>query len=327
MRASSLLVEPSHSLVQQAIQDPLLPGWEQQLRYRPETTLQRNHAVNLDGFGVGWYADSRANRERSGEPAVIIDESAADKYITNPKLAVLGNKVHSNVIFAHIRAKTDGMTSPKDSHPFLYNNILFMHNGGIAQKESLADMLSADCLKKLVKGLTDTEIAGAFFANRLIGDVCNRTDFRREELENSMMQTIDAIKGLDEGSCNGSSLNLAATDGKTVIATRYRTCVEDDPPSLYFAIDNAGGIWIASEPLDEGMDRDEGRGPWTLLAKDEMLSFDTTSGVLALRCLSFACHEERIHRRHKELTHSNYTPAAAATGVLALATYVAVKTR
>ena len=89
IQAAELLFVPSHGLVQQAIRPPILPGWDRQLKFRADATLERNHPENLDGFGVGWYERSgsgalEAKRERSGAPAV--DDGGAP----HPTLARVG---------------------------------------------------------------------------------------------------------------------------------------------------------------------------------------------------------------------------------------------
>ena len=45
-----------------------------------------------------------------------------------------------------------------------------------------------------------------------------------------------------------SSFNLALTDGKSIICTRYINSDDEDPPSLYIKQQN-GQVYIASEPL------------------------------------------------------------------------------
>ena len=111
------------------------------------------------------------------------------------------------------------------------------------------------------------------------------------------------LKGID------SSLNFAVGDGQHVVATRYRTSADEEPPSLYYALDMAGeeggdeeqkptnrgpNLWVASEPLDGSTS--DGPRTWHLLAKDQMISFDSDTGVAAFHCLSKACEAELEYR-------------------------------
>lgn len=83
-----------------------------------------------------------------------------------------------------------------------------------------------------------------------------------------------------------SSLNLAVSDGRTVVATRYRSCLFQEPPSLYLNVDGVekGVLYFASEPLDR-------TDAWELLHKDEMLIVTIDAGITR-ECLSQTCDAE-----------------------------------
>lgn len=131
-----------------------------------------------------------------------------------------------------------------------------------------------------------TSTAGALFTSFLTGDICSREEFELHELEEAMVKTVQQVQGDNEcgpGIKGGSSLNFAVTDGVHVVVTRYRTCPDEEPPSLYYALDN-DSLWASSEPLDDvradgrSMSREVGemaRRQWKLVAKDQMLSYDT----------------------------------------------------
>ena len=175
----------------------------------------------------------------------------------------------------------------KEQHPPILSRL--------ARKDALRRTLSCERARRLIVGNTDSEVAGAVFADRLAGDACARSSFARGELVSSMIATLDAVAATEEeGPCDASSLNLAATDGRTLVATRYRTCPEDEPPSLYYARDARGGLWIASEPLDG--DAVNTTREWTMMAKDQLVSYDISTGKLHLRCLSWSCWREEAHR-------------------------------
>ena len=281
--ASTLLTSPSHSLCKQAVEPAYVPDWENQRLFTPESTSARNHDVNLDGWGFAYYDDEgRVVRKRSGNAAAADGE-------TDPEILDISENVRSKVMFGHIRAATDGDASDLDSHPFTFNNIVFMHNGGISGKEKLRASISCERAKSLIDGHTDSEIAGAVFANHLVGDVCKRDTFSKKELEDAMIFMLDSVSACDE-STPGSSLNFAASDGRHVIATRYRNCLKDEPPSLYYR-KLEHGLFVASEPLQL-----EEAKEWTMLAKDQLLSYDSKSSELSLRCLTQACEEELLHR-------------------------------
>ena len=73
-----------------------------------------------------------------------------------------------------------------NSHPFSFGNLLFMHNGGLANKSRVAaDLLQASAASpsacdrstwwRLVAGDTDTELAGALFARFLSSSGSSRS--------------------------------------------------------------------------------------------------------------------------------------------------------
>ena len=87
IRLSSLLLEPSHSLIRQSAH-----------------SREREEPLNGDGFGVGWYA-----RELSGEPAVFRSITPA---WNNRNLHNLARVVSSDCILAHVRQRGQGLLSP-----------------------------------------------------------------------------------------------------------------------------------------------------------------------------------------------------------------------
>lgn len=310
--AGSLFSYPSHSLIRQSYSPPYLPDIHSAVCFDPEKNLVRNHEVNQDGWGVGWYeyngTEQKTRRVRSGNGATRNSEGTPD-----PELEGLlkTKNVSSKVIFGHIRAATDGDLNQVNAHPFQFHKLLWMHNGGVANKTKV--MGEARCGDKdLVYGDTDSEYAGALFTSFLTGDICSREEFELHELEEAMVKTVQQVQGDNEcgpGIKGGSSLNFAVTDGVHVVVTRYRTCPDEEPPSLYYALDN-DSLWASSEPLDDvradgrSMSREVGemaRRQWKLVAKDQMLSYDTKTGQLFSQCLSKSCLAELQYRRSVEI--------------------------
>ena len=350
----------THGLLRQSFEPQYLPDVETQLAFDPAKNLVRNHEVNQDGWGVGWYSHynplshgasagkpHELHRRRSGSGATEAGRSGSGGGSAhNPRpddaLAQLlaSGVAKSKVMFAHIRAATDAR-SPRseNAHPFAFNRLLWMHNGSVRRKSALQDEVIASLARnagcpaagspgststvtgkggdatvtagaaattKLVHGTTDSEYAGALFASFLNpseGTVCERERFDLVELETAMRRTVQRIQQDDQcvdndgdGAPDGSSLNFALSDGRYVIAVRYRTCRHEEPPSLYYAHDEAARkLWCASEPLDKTEANKAGRR-WMLMAKDQMISYDTMTGVFKAQCLSEACEAELLHR-------------------------------
>ena len=136
-----------------------------------------------------------------------------------------------------------------------------------------------------------------------------------------LAESLPPTTGEGEGggrSCDAAhSLNFAVSDGFSLVATRFRSCLEQEPPSLYYglgeldastgAMKPAGssdgkqqqqgprGIVIASEPLSGP---GAGAESWTLVHKDEMIGATLVDGSVEVvrRCLSTACTMDRRAR-------------------------------
>lgn len=156
----------------------------------------------------------------------------------------------------------------------------FMHNGGIPQfrkiKRSLLNLLSQEIFND-ISGSTDSEHIFALFLNFLSD---RDSQLSLEEITSAIEKTISTIIDLcgKAGMNEPCSLNLCATDGTHIVATRFRNA-SDCPPSLYYSFGSsfkcadgkfenidpalASDIVISSAPLcklgeeEDGEDCDE----------------------------------------------------------------------
>jgi predicted glutamine amidotransferase len=240
---SSLITEPSHSLIRQSFM-----------------SREREEPLNGDGFGVAWYVP-----ELSREPAVFRDISPA---WNNQNLLSLARVVKSPCIMAHVRAASSGLpVTQLNCHPFQWHELAFMHNGDLGGfgriRRRLVERLSDEAFG-WVKGSTDSEHIFAVFI-----DHYRRFESRSplERLEGAMRATLVSLQELvqEAGVTDGATLNLAVTNGRCAVVSRVSTFGET-PNSLYV---NAGyaytcvdgvcmmnrgpraAVLIASEPLSE----------------------------------------------------------------------------
>ena len=160
-----------HSLTAQSHRDPRLPDLESGYFHDATDSPNRNHAVNLDGFGLGWFDHKTGQVKRIRSPHGCTDAARN----ATAELTSAVSEAKSRIIFGHIRAATvpsDG-DSAADSHPFSYGPLLWMHNGGIAKFAELRAPLLRHCEEDgtsgLIAGATDSELAGAIFAGHLSG--------------------------------------------------------------------------------------------------------------------------------------------------------------
>ncbi|OLY83627.1 putative glutamine amidotransferase DUG3 [Smittium mucronatum] len=86
--------------------------------------MDNNRAMNGDGFGIGWY-------DNPGENSCIF--TSILPAWSNINLYRLAEKVKSKLIYAHVRATTGNTsTSESNCHPWQFGNLMWMHNGDIA---------------------------------------------------------------------------------------------------------------------------------------------------------------------------------------------------
>lgn len=150
---------------------------------------------NPDGWGIGWYKDSRA----------IVFKQGLTATSPSSQFNKLSKDVKSKIIVAHIRKGTNGEPSERNSHPFSSMNWLFAHNGSV-DRGLLLGLLSPH-MKKAIRGETDSE---PFFYH--------------------ILQSIEECNGVVEGitkavktavSGNHAGLNFLLSDGQSMFALRY----------------------------------------------------------------------------------------------------------
>ena len=223
-----LLYGATHGLANMSEGAGYTPGCERNHR--------RNHPVNVHGCGVGWYACDRCG---------LVDSNGLDAYcrpsvyttVAAPShdrnLRSLSKNISSSLLFGHVRAAGPGASVHQyNCHPFYYGRYMFMHNGDITDFKKIRRGLLAllrDDLFEHMSGTTDSELLFHLILNEF-PDHHTLLDPARiqEAVLSAMAHVIRANNGAP------SSINIAITDGETVIATRYRNSDHEEPPSLYF---------------------------------------------------------------------------------------------
>ncbi len=191
--------------------------------YAPKDT-RGGGTVNVDGFGVGWFADDGyPTRYRRACPVW-----------TDPGLDRLLRPVRSTAFLAAVRSATAGMpVSESACAPFGDDDWLFSHNGvvfgwpesvvGLAEDVPTVDLLRLDAP-------TDSALLWAWLRNALREDV-DPADVVRE-----LVVRVAAT-------APGSRLNLLLVGRDVLVATAWSH-------SLWVRSDGPG-VLVASEPCDE----------------------------------------------------------------------------
>ncbi|KAI5862919.1 N-terminal nucleophile aminohydrolase [Durotheca rogersii] len=274
---SKLILDPTHSILKQSFDS----------RLRLDTRRGQN---NADGFGIGFYTDPKL-----GAAPCLFTSTIPAWNCTN--LHRIASKTASRLVFAHVRATTEGSLSEDNCHPFYHGSLMFMHNGGLGGwkhiKRKLGERLH-DKWYLVVQGGTDSEWAFALFLDRLqrLGvDPSSqpKNGFGPAIIRRALLQTIEVINELtmaipesviqSENVDTRSLLNFAVTDGHSIICTRYVSSKTDEAASLYFS---SGTQWesrpCAGGDRDYQMERRD-KGADIVLIASEPLTFERENWV------------------------------------------------
>lgn len=211
--ADDLLFKPKNSLINQSM-------------HARESSVK----LNGDGFGLGWYA-----HEVNYAPALYTSVLPA---WNDRNLKYLAEKIRSHCILAHVRAASMGYVNDLNCHPFHYKQFLFMHNGGVGGFPQIKRALQHELNEEFytwIKGQTDSE---HFFA--LFLQVFHEKQYEHSTMNIAMAlkETIARLLRLQKKQKieEANDLNLVLTDGHSLIVCRYTTEVNDDAPSLHYAV-------------------------------------------------------------------------------------------
>ena len=226
----------------------LLYGPEHSIIRQSHGSREQPQPLNADGFGIGWYIP-----ELSPFPGVFRSIQPA---WSSENLESISRLTRSGHIFAHVRAASPGSAIAElNCHPFRVDRFLWMHNGTVAGyvefREWARRRLSRKAFSRL-RGSTDSELLFALFL-----DLWEETGASREPLDlaEALRKTLqlitESLEGL--GVHEPSNLNIAVTDGQTMVASRYSSIAGAKPASLYLA----GRICVVSEEGSVTFEEDE----------------------------------------------------------------------
>ena len=260
-----LLVEPAFGLYRQS--------------WAPRR--QKHGTVNVDGFGVGWYApgDPAPARYRREGP-IWADRSFAD----------LARVTRSAAVLAAVRSATEGTAAGAEAAaPYGADRWLFSLNGAVGGwPDSVAELagrrLGPAGLLRL-EARCDAALVWALVLSRL-RDGADPADALAEVVA-------------DISACTNARLNLLLTDGEVIAATTW-----GDVLGYRFG---PTGVLVASEPPDDGPD-------WTDLPDGTLLR--ATRDGLELRVLE-PRSSEPLSRTSPPDAPPGLVPVPAGTGATA----------
>jgi len=272
LRLSSLVTEPTNSLIHQSFQ-----------------SKEREEPLNGDGFGVAWYVPAEDDR-----PAAFRSVSPA---WSNRNLLELARVTRSGCVLAHVRAATQGVVvTETNCHPFCRGPFAFMHNGDIGGfhriRRRLLERLSDEAFDA-IEGTTDSEHLFALFLDCLRR---GNSDTGVDRLAGGLRYALTEIAALAESLHvdEPSYLNVAVSDGRCAVASRFTTDAEGRADSLYVnagrrytcengicrmipASEGSDAVLISSEPLSQ-------ETGWESVPVNHLVLVDERHGVRIVPC-------------------------------------------
>lgn len=232
---------------------------------------------------MGYYPRNREDPELDEGPCVYCAITPA---WNNQNLARLAEKTKSDLVFAHVRASTAGVLSETNCHPFVYHTLMFMHNGHVSGfnkiKRRVADHIREEYFL-MIQGGTDSEWVFAVFLDCLESLGCDPAapegNYFHKLLRQALLNTIEKIKDWTK-EANGidaepSLLNIAITDGSSVVVSRYVTSRTEEAASLHFS---SGTRFFEYSPGQYRMERRD-RGQNIIMVASEPLTFERSDWI------------------------------------------------
>jgi glutamine amidotransferase len=163
--------------------------------FEAERSFEDLSIKNPDGWGIAWFDGFKWCLHKEIEPLYM--SSDARKRIKN---------IHGIIIISHVRYATQGEIKKENTHPWLYKDYVFAHNGSV-DREKLLNLLSGNY--KDLEGETDSEV----FFHLIVQETENSGDF--------IEGVRRAIARINSNHIDYSSLNFVASDGRKLYALRY----------------------------------------------------------------------------------------------------------
>lgn len=201
MVLEDLLFKAKHSLIDQSM-----------------ASKSRDTPTNGDGFGVGWFG----HRERPG-----LYRSVRPAW-NDHNLRDISSQVDTHMFLAHVRATSHAVIQETNCHPFRHGHWLFVHNGEVAEIETLRrDLVLAVApeLFPFLQGTTDSEVM--FYLALTFG------------LQADPLGALARMAGYVEETARRRGvrealwMTLGACEGHTVWAVRYAS--DGDAPTLHYS--------------------------------------------------------------------------------------------
>jgi len=163
-------------------------------------TLKILSERNPDGWGIAWYKNGLPHPEKEPFPAY-----RSERYFA------VAHSIHTPLAIAHVRYATTGNLTMANTHPFVWQEWAFAHNGSVDRAPILDRLAGAH--KAALEGETDSE---ALF--HWILQCIEQAD----DVPTGIRNAVGVARELKH-----SGLNFLLTDGHALYAMREASRNED----------------------------------------------------------------------------------------------------
>lgn len=193
---------------------------------------------NPDGWGFAYRNGSDIKLIKRPKPAFEDKEYQA-----------AARKIVSDLLFAHVRRQSQGDICSENTHPFVRDNWMFMHNGNIPNLPHYKKQLGTKLAQHLagdIKGTTDSE----FFFQYFMYWLKKSRDCDIYCILNLVYSVIHGVIELTEPqNRNQLALNFVLSNGEFIIGFRRNRSL------FYSRLDDA--LVIASEKINHRLEWNE----------------------------------------------------------------------
>lgn len=227
IQLENLLYKPEHSLIVQS--------------YQPKEMTAG--LLNADGFGIGWHHANKIDLPYTYKNVLPI--------WSDLNLPQIARYIETKCMVGYVRSATPGL--PVDlinCQPFTNNNLLFIHNGYIANFRQtlyrpIRNLLN-DFSYQSIQGNTDSEHIWALIITYLQSNP-------ESSVEIALNHALSELTELAYLRHTDFSANIIISTGDRIVASRYSN--RDHNPTLYWLKDDPlypNAVMIASEPMFRG---------------------------------------------------------------------------
>jgi predicted glutamine amidotransferase len=234
-----------------------------------KNSLLAQSREHKDGWGIVSYVNGALPDAAHGLGAAHAD----------PDFERVSNRLSSRTVLAHVRLASVGAIELPNAHPFLHGRWAFAHNGTVrhwdTHRAAVEKLLRPD-FRALLRGSTDSERLFYLFLTHLEERCSLAGPCDAEDVARALARTMAVVARLTDAPGQArSSLNLVATDGDVLVATRRnrtlffseskpRGAPDVEPPRPGTQLEQ---IVIASEELS-------GEDHWHSVGEEEAIGVD-----------------------------------------------------